>query len=305
MNLNKHGQQGKLGLFPVAETESNGLPMGVLSDGTPYLTMRGLAKVCGIEPSTIARLAQNWEAEKLKPRGRRILELLHSQGFYENYLYISASNTGGEFYAFPDAVCMAFLEYYAFDASSVDSATAVSNYRLLARSSFKLYVYTQCKYDPNKKIDSSWQNFQDRLLLNDNIPVSYFSIFKELSSVILNMIRGGCVIDDRTIPDGSVGTVWSNYWTSKSMDDEYGKRVKFLHEYPKSFRQSAATNIEAWVYPVEALGVFRVWLYEVYLIEKFPAYLNRKVNSGLIVNNDAVKLLDVLQKPSLLRDGSY
>lgn len=303
MQLNRIGQQQKLGLFPIVETESDGLPMGVLSDGTPYLTLRGLAKVCGIEPSTIVRLAQNWSAEKLKPRGKRISELLYSQGFNEDYLYISVSNTGGEFYAFPDAVCMAFLEYYAFEASSnVDNSIAISNYRLLARSSFKIYVYQQCKYNPNQKIDSSWQNFQDRLLLNDNIPIAYFSIFKELSSIILNMIKGGCVIDDKTVPDGSVGSIWSTYWQSNKLEVKYGSRIKHPHEYPKSFRQSAATSIEAWVYPVESLGVFRKWLYEVYLMEKFPTYLNKKVSTGAIVSNDAIKLLDTLQKPANLEN---
>ena len=292
------GQQQTLGLFPVVESEKNGLPMGVLSDGTPYLTLRGLAKVCGIEPSTITRLAQNWELEKAKPRGKRIQELMISQGYKENFLYISARNNQGEFYAFPDAVCMAFLEYYAFEITNTNNEIALANYRLLARSSFKIYVYTQCKYNPNQKIDSSWQNFQERLLLNDDIPIAYFSIFKELASVILNMIKGGCIIDDRTVPDGSVGIIWGKYWTTNQMDKKYRPREKHPHVYPDSFRQSSAENIEAWVYPVEALGEFRIWLYEVYLMEKFPTYLNKKVGSGVIESNEAIKLLDVLQKPA-------
>lgn len=42
MKLNKIRQQQKLDLFPVAETGSNGLPMGVLSDGT---TLGGVHKI--------------------------------------------------------------------------------------------------------------------------------------------------------------------------------------------------------------------------------------------------------------------
>lgn len=302
MNKMQLGHQQNLGLFPIVEAEVDDLPMGVLSDGTPYLTLRGLAKVCGVDHASIVRLAQNWEAEQLKPRGKRIQELLRAQGFNENYLYISARNKSGEFYAFPDAVCMAFLEYYAFESSSVNNEIALTNYRVLARSSFKLYIYTQCKYNPNQKLDASWQNFQDRLLLNDDIPIAYFSIFKEMASIILNMIKGGCIIDDKTVPDGSVGSVWSTYWQSNKFDTKYGQRIKFPHEYPKSFRQSAANNIEAWVYPVESLGVFRIWLSEIYLIQKFPNYLNKKVASGAIVNTDAVKLLDTLQKPMMLEN---
>lgn len=303
MNNQIIGHQQRLGLFPIIETEVNELQMGVLSDGTPYLTLRGLAKVCGIDHSTIVKLAQNWEIEKTKRRGARIQELLDAQKYTEPFLYISAHNSQGEFYAFTDAVCMAFLEYYAFEATSIDNSTALANYRLLARSSFKIYVYQQCKYNPNHKIDSSWQNFQERLLLNDDIPIAYFSIFKELSAIILNMIRGGCVIDDKTVPDISVGTIWAKYWTSKNLDRKYGARTKHPHEYPQSFRQSAGGLYEAWVYPVESLGEFRKWLYEVYLMEKFPAYLNGKVAKGAIVNNDAIKLLDTLQKPANLESN--
>ncbi|MFU9135598.1 hypothetical protein [Erwinia tasmaniensis] len=35
-------RQGEIALFPVKEKEVDGIQMGVLNDGTPYLTMRGL-----------------------------------------------------------------------------------------------------------------------------------------------------------------------------------------------------------------------------------------------------------------------
>lgn len=34
---------GQINLFSVKEVEADGIRMGVLSDGTPYLTLRGLA----------------------------------------------------------------------------------------------------------------------------------------------------------------------------------------------------------------------------------------------------------------------
>lgn len=43
-NLPSSGQQQNLDLFPVKEIEVDGIQMGVLNDGTPYLTMRGLSK---------------------------------------------------------------------------------------------------------------------------------------------------------------------------------------------------------------------------------------------------------------------
>ncbi|MEG3539447.1 hypothetical protein V5I80_05520 [Acinetobacter radioresistens] len=47
-------------------------------------------------------------------------------------------------------------------------------------SAYFLKHHPKCNYDPNRKVDGSWQAFHERLLLNDNIPINYFSIFKEL-----------------------------------------------------------------------------------------------------------------------------
>ncbi|MDQ8996340.1 hypothetical protein [Acinetobacter soli] len=296
--------QGNLGLFSITESRSNDLGMGVLSDGTPYLTNRGLAKVCGVDPSATLRLLQKWEEEKHKPRGRKILELLNAQGYTESNLYIEANGIHGLFYAIPDAVCMALLEYYSFEAGQPNAEIAKTNFRLLARSSFKLYVYEQCNYNQNQRIDDSWQLFHERLLLNDNIPHNYFSIFKELSATILNMIREGCKIDDTTVPDISVGQIWARYWMQNKLDEKFGERFKFPHTYPDTFRQSAGGQYDAWVYPIDALGVFRRWLHETYFMEKFPKYLNTKITSGAIVAKDATKLLDVLQKPAISAQNS-
>lgn len=292
-------KQQNLNLFSITEKVIDGLPIGVLSDGTPYASIRGLAKLCGVDHAVIVRLIKNWDEEQLKPRGQKILELLKAQNYSNKNLYINASNGHRDFLAIPDAVCMALLEYYAIDADLPNKEIARTNYRILAISSFKIYVYTKCNYDPNRKVDGSWQAFHERLLLNDNIPINYFSIFKELSTVIVNMIRGGCKIDDTTVPDISVGQIWARYWAQNKFDEMYGARCKFPHVYPDTFRQSSGGEYEAWIYPADALGVFRKWLYEVYLMDKFPKYLNTKVTSGAIIAPDANKLLDVLQKPAL------
>lgn len=52
-----YGHQSKqLNLFSVTEVEIDGIQMGVLSDGTPYLTLRGLARMCGIDHAALLRL---------------------------------------------------------------------------------------------------------------------------------------------------------------------------------------------------------------------------------------------------------
>ncbi len=54
----------------VANGEVDGVEMGVLSDGTPFLGARGLARVCGVAPSVIIEWASEWTADSTKPRDR-------------------------------------------------------------------------------------------------------------------------------------------------------------------------------------------------------------------------------------------
>ncbi len=49
-------QVGHTPLIPVRHDEVDGIEMEVLDDGTPYLTARGLAKICCIFPSILARM---------------------------------------------------------------------------------------------------------------------------------------------------------------------------------------------------------------------------------------------------------
>ena len=284
-------QQAQRDLFAIAETEVDGVQMGVLNDGTPFLTMRGLARLCGVDNTVILRLTANWEDEQEKPRGRRIKEILSSHGYNAPFLYFNTTGKFGETHAYIDAVSMAVLEYYAFDAAQAESATAQRNYRLLARHSLRKFIYEACKYDPAKALPDSWRNFHERVLLNDQLPFGYFSIFKEVADLVLRMIQEGCEIGNHTVPDGSVGICWSKYWEQQHFDTKYGVRMKFDHFYPDWFPQSAANPVPAWVYPDEALGAFRRWMGEEYLPYKFPNYIEAKVKKGNFLPGQARKLI--------------
>src|SRR4029079_13687294 len=157
-----YGERVKqLKLFPVKEVEVDGIQMGVLSDGTPYLTLRGLAKMCGKAPSVLSELASDWQSEKTRPRRVKIGELLAAQGHAGDTLYLITENRGIETHAYTDAVCMAILEYYAFEAAQADNEVALRNYRLLARYSFRAFIYNRVGYDPDKHIPDSWRNFHE------------------------------------------------------------------------------------------------------------------------------------------------
>lgn len=289
----------QLRLFPVKEVEVDGIQMGVLSDGTPYLTLRGLARMCGVDHSALSRLANNWPEEKTRPRGRKLQELLSGQGYSGDSLYLKTMGATGETHAYTDAACMAILEYYAFEAAQSSNEIALRNYRLLARSSFRAFIYNRCGYDPNKHIPESWKTFHERVLLNDQVPLGYFSVFREIADLVVNMIQKGCPVDEHTVPDLSVGSTWSKYWTEHAMGQTYGERLKHPHFYPEWFPQSAVNPVDAWIYPASALGEFRVWLYQTYVPVSFPKYLQGKVKKGVFLPSRAELLLAALHKPVL------
>ena len=49
--------QGVLDLGIEKDAEINGIGMGVLSDGTPYLNQRGLAALCGVQNAHIGTIS--------------------------------------------------------------------------------------------------------------------------------------------------------------------------------------------------------------------------------------------------------
>lgn len=111
-------QHGSFNLVPVKEGEVNGINMGVLSDGTPFLSSRGVARLVGQAPSSIITLVSKWEEEKTKPRGSKIAQILREQGADDTRIHVEVVLNGVKTNAIDDATCLAILEYYAFDATS-------------------------------------------------------------------------------------------------------------------------------------------------------------------------------------------
>lgn len=289
------GDQLDLPLKPVMEAEIEGIQMGVLSDGTPYLTMRGLAIMCGVAPSVIQGIASNWHMEKYKPRGKKIQESLLAQGYTNKNLIVRIWGIGGENHAYTGPVCMAILEYYALDATATgNQSKARESYRTLARDSFTRFIYEKTGYSPQQQVNTSFINYQERVMLNDQLPADYFSVFREVAELIIHLINGGLPIDDTTMPDGSVGQIWGRYWEENGLEEKYGPRIRYDHTFPDSYRQAAANSfVKPWIYPIESLGVFRKWLYANYSIDNLPGYLKRKKFSNI----DA--LLEAVRRPEL------
>jgi hypothetical protein len=270
--------QGKTDTGVALTQEIDGVEMGILEDGTPFLTGRSLARLCGVVPSAVIKQADNWLSGN---RSGRLGKMLVDGGHDADSLYIKTSYKGREVHAYPDSVCMVFLEYYAFEVDGQASDVARKNYRTLARSTLRVFIYKALNYNPTRAVSDSWQQFHDRLLLN-NAPTGFFSVFKEIADVILSAIKGGLRVDHETVPDISVGSAWARHWKVEKLAETFGERKQHPHLYPDYFPQSAMNPIDTNVYPNAALGAFRIWLQEVYLVLSFPRYLRGKVASGAI-----------------------
>ncbi|HBQ11421.1 MAG TPA: hypothetical protein DEF51_09700 [Myxococcales bacterium] len=254
------------------------IEMGVTEDGTPFLTQRGLARLCHVRPSVITEWAAAYDPDSTFKRDRAITRALVDQG-YSGDLYYKLPDGS---HAYPDAVCMAVLEWYAFDANAPGASDALANYRILSRAGLRLFIYRKVGYDPASLVPPKWRQFHDRMELNA-VPKGYFSVFREIAGICIEAIHAGLVMDSSTIPDISVGNAWAAYWRENDLESVYGPRRKHPHTYPDYFPQSSANAfIEANIYPLDALPVFLRWLDEEYLPHRYPAYLATKVAQGAL-----------------------
>lgn len=281
-SLTTSPHQYPLDLEIAVEREVDGVQMGVLSDGTPFLGIRGLARMCGVDHSMIIRITADWIVSPLKPREQKIRELVRAQGADDNVAFIAVPKDGTIHHAIPAAVCMAILEYYAFEART-DNDSASRSYRILARKGFNDFIYAQVGYNPTGSPSVAWQQFHDRVSLSyHTVPDGYFSIFKEMADLLVTLIRQGAELGATFIPDISVGMAWGKHWTGDNLDNVYGERIKYEHNYPSYFAQAASNPQPAYCYPDDALPEFRKWVKEEYVTKRLPNYLNDKVKQGQI-----------------------
>lgn len=274
----------------ISYTGKDGVDMGVLSDGTPYLGTRGLALLCGTTEADITNLIKNWDEQKHTTKGKVIRELIESQGQSSVGLYIPTPINGDMYDVINDINCMAILEYYAFEAPS-PLEQAKANYRNLARLSLRTYIYQRTGYSQNDGVPDYWQTFHERITLNE-LPSGYFSVFSEIANILITSIRKGMPLDSQTMPDISVGQAWSKEWIAQEYDEKFGIRIKFQHKFPDDFPQK---NPDAWIYPIDSLGEFRRWLDDTYLRTKFPKYLAGKIKRGQLPNLDLKSLIEEIQ----------
>lgn len=299
LDLVLSGQQINLELYPVKEADIDGVQMGVMNDGSPFLTLRGLARLCGVDHAPLLRFTSNWQEERTKPRGQIVDALLKKNGLNLQYLYTKGIIQGTEANIFPDSVCMAILEYYAFEANHLGQETAQDNFRKLAGSQLRRFIYLSVGIDPDNPQRGALECFHERLLMNDQVPFGYFSVFREMADLSLKMVKRNFDFGPSAIPDISVGTMWSKHWVKSDFDAKYGARTKHPHVYPDWFPQHKAGPVEAWIYPDDALGEFRRWMQIDYIPNRLGNYLVKKSAEGALPQIDAERIIEAVMRPQL------
>lgn len=270
-------KQMPLDLGVEVQKDVNGIEMGVLENGIPYLTQRGLSEVTGIFRNAIQGITKEWEDHYDdvvigKDRISFFQQYLRSKGYNERKLHVETIQNGVVHFAYPDIVCMAFLEYYAFE-SKADSTKAIENYRRFAAYGLQRFIYDALNYTPADK----WKFHHDRVsLLKDSAPIGYFTIFNEITGLVVDLINAELTVSHKTIPDISVGIAWGNYWKDNNLAEQFGARIDYEHNYPDYYPQAASNPQRPKAYPDAALPTFRQWFREDYLPTKFPKYILSK-----------------------------
>lgn len=281
----------------VATKTVNDIEMGVLRDGTAYLTGRSLARLCGVVVSAIIKQKDQWEAgNRTGAFAKRLLDAGFDKPSLAIPIKTGASGVAANALAYPEEVVMAFLDYYAFD---YDRPIAKANYRVLARAGFRLFVYAALGFDPLKKVPSRWREFHDRLAAHV-VPIGYYSVFREMADFILLSIQNGFDLNFENVPDISVGRHWSTFWKKNGLAEKYGAAQKYDHNYPEYFPQSASNPQDMLIYPVASLGEFRTWFQEEYVPYHFPDYIEGKVKRGALPASTAELLLAAVEEPKRL-----
>jgi hypothetical protein len=112
------------------------------------------------------------------------------------------------------------------------------------------------------------------------VPFGYFSIFKEIADMIVTLGEAGLHINSDFVPDISVGGTWGKHWADKNLEETYGERIKWEHNYPEMFPQAKSNPQYPWAYPDAALPEFRRWFQEEYIGDgKFSKYINGKIKA--------------------------
>ncbi len=274
------------------------IEMGILDDGATYVSGRALARMCGVDESTIRDARNRWDAGT---RNGPLMKFLVGAGVGRTKLALDVIQGGQTITGYPEDVVIVLLEYYAIEAPGKNPEIALKNYRTLARVGLRKFVYAALGYDPTNAVPKALKHYHDRVMLS-RVPSGYFGVFRESAEFLLTAIQSGLDVGPNTVPDQSIGAHWAKHWEERDFEQEYGPRDQHPHYYPDDFPQAKSNPQQMNVYPIKALGDFRAWMEDVYIPLKYPEYLKNKVSRGSLAPSTAQILLSAMS--SLDSDGN-
>lgn len=263
----------------IKSVEVSGFPIevGVLRDGTPFLSGRGLARACGISNSTLVGWGEIVPSLGDKNRAGKIAKLLATYGYQSDRFFVrivDSTKFGGKasISAYPYQVCMAFLDYYAFEASK---ETARNSLRVLSEKQLPQFIYEAIGYSSLAVAKTPLTSASDRPYTF--VPEGYFSISQATARGKIHSVQTTLNFDTQTTTYLNLEKAWNHHWDIHKLWEHYGQHIAYLPLKDRYLPQAAVSKaIKTYVYPISALGEFKEWLNWQYIPERFPSYLHRK-----------------------------
>lgn len=269
--------------------EVSGLPIdvGMLPDGTPFMSGRELARACGISNSTLVGWGETTPHVGDRHRAGKLANLLGTYRYQGDRLFVpipDGTKFGGRanVSAYPYQVCLAFLDYYAFAAHK---EAARNSLRLLSEKQLPQFICAAVEEPPQQatpQLPVKPQAAPFRRPLRNGIPVGYFDVGNALARAPMSTLLSS---ELRTALLINIDKAWNRYWNIQQLSQQYGDRFA-VPQHP--LNNWARTR--QYVYPLAALTAFQDWLALQYLPDRYPSYLQRKRQAVMPV----IKLLKPL-----------
>ena len=88
--------------------------VGILTDGSVFMTERALSRFCGVEVDELIELVSNWSLVSMEDKHIKLTNSLKTFGFKNDSLTSVYYNDDTIMIVYGEDVCISVLEYYAF-----------------------------------------------------------------------------------------------------------------------------------------------------------------------------------------------
>ncbi|MGF1461219.1 MAG: hypothetical protein ACFBSG_19595 [Leptolyngbyaceae cyanobacterium] len=251
--------------------------IGILPNGIPFMSGRELARACGISNSTLVGWGEMTPHLGDRHRAGKLAELLLTYRYQGDRLFIpipegTIFSGRANVSAYPYQVCLAFLDYYAFEANK---EAARNSLRVLSEKQLPQFIVNAVIGQPEspanpESAEPRSNPFQDRPLRN-GIPVGYFSVIQLITETGQRSLLHGRSPVPPLGTHTHIDKAWNRYWSLQGIDQRYGDRFPL----PQSDHHDWSCP-RKYVYPKAALEEFQTWLDHQYIPERFPSYWHRR-----------------------------